>query len=72
VNGACPAFTPDLQTSTVDPPSLAPFLADVDAASSISPLFVTLTKNTGGGSTLFLSVSYRIYSRTLDKSRRPH
>jgi len=60
VDGACPAFTPDLQSSTVDSPSLIPFPANVDAASSISPLFVTLTKNTGGGVSLFLSVFYRV------------
>jgi hypothetical protein len=39
---------PDRQSSPVDSRSLALLLDDLDAASSISPLFATLTKNTGG------------------------
>ena len=52
--------TADLQSSTVGATSLAPFFADVAAASSVSLLFATLTENTGGGVSLFLSVFYRV------------
>ena len=47
-------LTPDRQSSPVN----SPFLDDVDAASSISPLFATLTKNTGGWG--YLSFSTRL------------
>jgi hypothetical protein len=50
--------TLDLKSSPVDSRSLALFLDDLDAASSISPLFATLTKNTGGWG--YLSFSARL------------
>jgi hypothetical protein len=49
---------PDRQSSPVDSRSLALFLDDFDAASSISPLFATLTKNAGGWG--YLSFSTRL------------
>ena len=50
-NALIPIPTPDVQSSTLDSPSPTTFVDAVDAASSISPLFATLTKNTRGGGT---------------------
>jgi hypothetical protein len=46
-----PIHSLDRQPPREDSSSLTLFLDAVDAASSISPLFATLTKNTGGGGT---------------------
>jgi hypothetical protein len=57
----------DLSQLTENPVTLSPVSANVDVASSISPLFATLTKNTRGGGTL--SIASLLFAAELPSSQ---
>jgi hypothetical protein len=57
----------DLSQLTENPVTLNPVSANVDVASSISPLFATLTKNTRGGGTL--SIASLLFAAELPSSQ---